>query len=555
MYKRIFRSVCTASLIVFFASILLVFGVVYTQFEDNLEDELALESDYLAATAEKGDYEFLNDPVPDNRRVTIISQDGDVLYDSSADISEMENHLEREEIQEAIKDGVGSSQRYSQTLLEKTVYYTVRMDNGNILRLAAPQDTVWSVMKKSMPFLIGIIVFAVALSAFIASRASKSIVKPLMTYDLNGDNDDSCYDELLPFVERIKNQQKKIDTQSAEAVKKQEEFRLVTENMKEGILVIDEKAHPITWNMSAVSIFDKNSPSSNETVLSWNRSKDFWKMTENVLHGEYSKIELTLKGRECRLIANPVYENGSVIGGVIVILDITEQKEMETMRREFTANVSHELKTPLTSIYGFAQLMESGEVAREDVMDFSHSICEEATRLITLVNDIIKLSELDEGMPAHDRENVNLLDLASETAARLKSTAQSNDITVSVSGDSVSIKGIRKVLDEMIYNLCDNAIKYNRKGGKVDITVTKLNDGKNIAKISVKDNGIGIPEKDRERVFERFYRVDKSHSKEIGGTGLGLSIVKHAAACHNANTELVSTPGKGTVVTVTFPVE
>ena len=475
------------------------------------------------------------------------------MYDNTADADEMDNHLEREEVQEAIEHGYGDSERFSETLTQKTLYYAVRLSDNSIFRISASHHSIIRLLLGVIQPLLIVVVIAVVLSAILSRKVAKSITYPLNNIDL--DNVDSLeniqiYDELSPLFSKIRKQQKTISSQIAEAEKSREEFKLITENMSEGFLVIDKGTILLMYNSAALHLLNVNSVKSGESVLALNRSNEFRKLIDDVLSGEHAECELKIGENVYKLIANPAMESSNVIGAVIVILDITEQNEREKLRREFTANVSHELKTPLTSISGFAELMKSGNVSKNEVVDFSKTIYDETQRLIILVNDIIRHSELDERKSTDELEMVDLYDLSSDTLKHLKPQADSKNISLSLSGEHVSVKGMRSILEEVVFNLCDNAIKYNKKGGRVDVTVEDT--GENSAVLTVSDNGIGIAPIHQNRVFERFYRVDKSHSKAIGGTGLGLSIVKHGVMYHNAELSLKSEEGKGTKIRITF---
>jgi two-component system phosphate regulon sensor histidine kinase PhoR len=393
-----------------------------------------------------------------------------------------------------------------------------------------------------------VIAVAIILSLALSMRVSKSIIKPINSLDLDNPENSVSYDELAPLLGRISAQRRTIDRQLSDAKQKQEEFRLITENMSEGLIVIDKDMQVLTYNTSALKLLDISQPVSGN-VFTLNKTKGFREVVESALMGERVENEMSIDESNYNLIANPVYCDDKIIGAVIVILDVTESVKREQLRREFTSNVSHELKTPLTSISGFAEIMKSGGTDQETVIDFSQSIYDEAQRLITLVSDIIKISELDEKSVQYENQPIDLYSLSQEVAQRLKYEAVKKNVKISVIGGVVEVTGVRKILDEMVYNLCDNAIKYNKSGGTVDIIVTS---SEHKAKLIVRDTGIGIPKSHQSRVFERFYRVDKSHSKAIGGTGLGLSIVKHGAVYHNAEVSLTSTVGVGTTVAVEF---
>lgn len=548
MNKKIFRSTMFVALMVLISSIVLIMGVLFDYFETKLKEELESKATYISYALENEGIAYLDSIGNQDERITLIAPDGTVLADTEADVSALDNHADREEIRQALQNGSGTSVRYSQTLTEKIVYYAVQLQDGNILRISTTQYTVVSVLFGILQPVAIIMMIAAVLSFLLSMRVSKSIVKPINALDLDNPENNVTYAELTPLLGKISAQRRTIDKQLSDAKQKQEAFRLITENMSEGLIVIDKNMQVLTHNSAALKLLDIRQPVSGD-VFTLNRTKGFREVVASALKGERAENEMSVAESSYNLIANPVYHDATIIGAVIVILDVTERARREQLRREFTSNVSHELKTPLTSISGFAEIMKSGGTDEETGMDFSQSIYDEAQRLITLVSDIIKISELDEKSVQFENEHVDLCALSKEIAERLKYEADKKNVKVSVIGDKTEIMGVRKILDEMIYNLCDNAIKYNKQGGMVDIIVTSR---ENKVKLTVRDTGIGIPKSHQNRVFERFYRVDKSHSKAIGGTGLGLSIVKHGAAYHNAEVSLASVEGVGTTVTVEF---
>lgn len=549
MNRKIFRSALLISLLVLASSFILSMGILYSYFESQLEKELRNEAMYISSALEMEGTDYLINIKNEDKRVTLIAPDGTVLADTSVDADKLENHLDREEIKAAMENGSGTSVRYSETLTEKVVYYAEKMENGNILRVSTRRYTVFTVLLGLAQPISIVIILAVILSFILSVRVSRSIVEPINALDLDHPESNDTYEELAPLLKRIALQHKTIERQLKEAQKQQEEFRLITENMTEGLLVIDRNMQLLSCNAAAQKLLHIHEPVSGN-VLIVNRSRGFRQAVEKVLDGSHVETEMQAEDKYYSIIANPVYEEAFVIGGVIVILDITEQKLREQMRQEFTSNVSHELKTPLTSISGFAEMLMAGETDKATVMDFSKTIYDEAQRLIALVMDIIRVSELDEGSKAFEREQVDLYALSKEIMERLAPQAEKKRIKISISGGKAWIAGVRKILDEMIYNLCDNAIKYNKENGNVDVIVTCAQ--KEVC-VTVRDTGIGIPEGSLDRVFERFYRVDKSRSRETGGTGLGLSIVKHGAAFHDARVELKSKINEGTAVTLHFP--
>lgn len=548
MHNKIFRSSMLVTLLVLLSSIVLIMGILYDYFESQLINELKREAAYISIAIENEGIEYLDSIENENERITLIAPDGTVIADTVADIDVLENHIDREEVKEAIQNGSGTSSRYSDTLTEKIVYYALEMKDGNILRISARHYTVFTILFGLLQPIMIVVFISILLSLWLCHRVSVKIVEPINTLDLEHPENNETYEELTPFLKKIANQRKIIDKQLKDAMQMQEEFKLITENMSEGFLIIDSEMRILTHNTAAMKLLNMSAAES-ENVLSVNRSKAFRKMLERVLSGVRNESETESDGKYYRFIANPVLDENNIIGAVIVILDVTESVNSENLRREFTSNVSHELKTPLTSISGFAEIMKNGDTPNEMVIDFSNSIYEEAQRLISLVSDIMKISELDEKTVVYEKETVDLYSLSLEVAERLRAEADKKNIKINVIGDTAEVIGVRKILDEMIYNLCDNAIKYNKENGIVDIIVS-LADSK--VKLIVRDTGIGIPTAQQSRVFERFYRVDKARSKSIGGTGLGLAIVKHGAIYHNAEIELESKENAGTLVSVIF---
>lgn len=547
MNKKIFRSSVAVALVVLLSSIVLIIGILFQYFENQLQSELESEASYIAYAVENQGVDYIHNFSNGNKRITLISPDGDVIADTSANEAELSNHADRQEVVDALKNGKGKSIRYSNTLAEKTVYYAMKMDDGNILRVSTTQYTVVTILMSLIQPILIVFVVAVVLSFVLSQKISKSIIKPINELDLDNPSNNEPYDELAPLLQKISKQKRTIEEQIKEAEHKQEEFRLITENMKEGFIVVDKQMNLLTYNRSALRLLgiDKEKP---EDILTEPDDNLFFVM-DKALKGEREKSDLTLGNNNYRLIANPVFENDRVIGAVVLIIDVTESVKREQLRREFTSNVSHELKTPLTSISGFAEIMKNGGTPDTVVTDFSSSIYDEAQRLISLVNDIIKISELDEKDVQSDSEEVDLYEMSADIINRLKPVADKRNISLNLIGESTIVSGTEKILDEMIYNLCDNAIKYNVDNGTVDVILSESN---HHIKLTVRDTGIGIPQAEQERIFERFYRVDKSHSKEIGGTGLGLSIVKHAAIYHNAEIKVKSELYKGTSITVMF---
>lgn len=548
MHKKIFRSSVLITLFILITSVALIMGILYDYFESQLINELKREAGYISIAIENEGLDYLSGINDKNERITLIAPDGTVIADTVADAESLENHGSREEVKLAIQNGSGTSLRYSNTLTERIVYYAVKMEDGNILRISTRYHTVIIVLLGLIQPIAFVVLIALLISLWLCHRVSVKLIEPINALDLEHPENNEIYDELTPLLKKIANQRKTIDKQLKDAIKMQEEFKLIIENMNEGFLVIDKEMRILTYNSSAMKFLDISEIGS-ENILSVNRSKEFRKMLERVLSGERYESETEAEESCCRFIANPVFAEDQVIGAVIVILDVTESVNREKLRREFTSNVSHELKTPLTSISGFAEIMKNGDTPDEMVVDFSSAIYDEAQRLISLVADIMQISELDEKSVVYEKETVDLYVLSLEIAERLHSEADKKNVKINVIGDTAEVIGVRKILDEMIYNLCDNAVKYNKNNGVVDIIVNS-SDGK--VKLIVRDTGIGIPLSQQDRVFERFYRVDKARSKAIGGTGLGLAIVKHGAMYHNAEIRLESKENEGTSVSISF---
>lgn len=548
MFNKIFRSGFITSIFVLFMSFCLIFGVLFDYFEAQMFTELASEAGYISHALKNEGVSYIDSFENSNKRITLVSAEGTVLADTEADAEELGNHADRKEIKAAVENGSGMSSRYSDTLMQKTLYYAEKLDDGTILRVSTTQSSVIIILLGLLQPLIIVVVIALIISLFLSHRVSKSIIKPINALNLDNPAENETYEELTPLLKKMSAQKKTIDRQIKETKQKQEEFKLITENMSEGLLVIDKDANVLSYNQAAVRLLEI-ADVKESSVLTFNRSKGFRNVVEKALSGERAESDISHDENAYNLIANPVYENDKIIGAVIVIIDITESVKREQLRQEFTSNVSHELKTPLTSISGFAEIMKSGGTPEADVVDFSASIYDEAQRLITLVSDIMKISELDEGVVQFKREQVDLYELSKDVVKRLTPVADKQNITLNVIGDTACVYGTRKILDEMVYNLCDNAIKYNKEEGTVDVIINTTD---NKVNLTVRDTGIGIAQSEQSRVFERFYRVDKSHSKLVGGTGLGLAIVKHGAAYHGAGISIESAEGKGTSITIGF---
>ena len=549
MTKRIFRSILAVSLEVLLASSLLIVGVLHGYFQDSVLADLTIRTAYIAHGIENEGIVYLEEDLPGGCRITLVDTDGTVLYDNREDPAQMENHADREEIHEAAMLGQGRAVRHSDTLSEKTIYYALRLSDGTILRVSDTEYSVWRLVIQAMQPMALVLVLAFVLALVLASRVSRQLVQPINALDLSQPGDQAPYEELAPLLGKIRSQNRQIQKQMLDLKQRQEEFATITENMSEGFLVIDQETQVLSYNSAALRLLrgSVEGPAP-DTAFALNREAGFRRCVEDALAGR-RREELLEKDSSCRqVIASPVEQDGAIAGAVLVVLDVTEKEQRESLRREFTANVSHELKTPLTSILGTAEILQNGLVKPEDVSHFAGNIHREAGRLIGLVNNIIKLSRLDEGGPTTTWENVDLYQTAKSALDRLSAAAEQRQVTLELRGEPVQIHGVPQIVDEILYNLCDNAVVYNRPGGKVCMTVEDT--GKS-ARVMVEDTGIGIPQEVQSRVFERFYRADKSHS--AGGTGLGLSIVKHGAAYLGAKVTLESEEGKGSTFTLIFP--
>lgn len=549
MTKKIFRSIVIVAASVLLASLVIISSCFYEYFgrlqRQEMKDEL-----YLAATAvEHGGDDYLKNISSGHFRLSLIAKDGNVLYDTAADAESLENHGGREEIKQALESGEGESIRYSSTLLQKTIYCAKRLDDGRVLRISVSRATVGAIAMGMISPIIAVGVGALILSGVLASRLAKRIVEPLNRLDLEHPLDNDSYEELSPLLSRINKQRAQIAEQLAELRHRTDEFEQVTGNMKEGLVLIDTNENVLSINSAARNIFSAAEDCIGKSFLTVDRSRDLNAAIHSAFEHGHSEIHSDKNGRTYQFDISRIDSDGSAFGAVILLFDITDRESAEKLRREFTANVSHELKTPLQGIIGSAELIESGMVKAADMPRFVGHIREEAQRLVSLVNDIIRLSQLDEG-DSLPMERVDLLAVAEEAAADLSEAAKASNISLLTEGESVFVFGIKRLLYEVIYNLGENAVKYNVENGNVLISVAKE---ENSAVLTVKDSGIGIAPEHQSRIFERFYRVDKSHSKASGGTGLGLSIVKHAVQRHGGKIELESELGKGTTIRVILP--
>lgn len=550
MTKKIFKSIMFVCALVLAVGLAAVMGILYSNFDGQMRKELSKEATYLAYGVEQQGVDYLKNIKDKSARITYIDQDGTVLFDNEADISEMKNHSDRTEFQKAEKYGAGESSRYSDTLSEKTIYYALRLKDGTVLRVSGTQDSVLALVENLIFPLCGLLCLMLILSGIMASAISKRIVKPINELDLESPEENRIYEELSPLLSKIHRQNREIQNQLELAKQQQEEFALITENMQEGLIVIDKYTMILSANSSAWNLFHMDRVCQGESVYCLDREEEFRHAIEQVLSGEHTELVLKLNGSDIQLIANPVIRDKKTEGAVVLLVNVTEKLGRESLRREFSANVSHELKTPLTSISGFAEIMQGGLVKNEDIPKFAGRIYKESQRLLQLVEDVIQISQLDEEKTSYVWEPVDVYQVCKNAFESLKEKAKRLNVHLYICGERMKMEAVRTLLEEAIYNVCDNAIKYNRNDGSVSVFLTQTAQE---IQIVVKDTGVGIPKEDQDRVFERFYRVDKSHSKEIGGTGLGLSIVKHAVGALKGCVILRSEEGNGTEICMKFP--
>lgn len=550
MTKRIFISILVATLAVFLASLLLIMGVLYDFYSHVQLNQLKVHCELTAHSVSLEGISFFDEINTSEYRTTWIDTDGTVIYDTTTDVSTMENHLEREEIREAMQTGYGESSRYSTTLTERYIYSASKLPDGTIIRLSSEQYTVITLILGMLQPICLIILAAISLSLALAYRLSRYVVQPLNDLNLNEPLSNDMYEELTPLLKRIDTQQQQLRFQKSELQRKQDEFDAATAHMNEGLILLGKKGTILSMNSAASKVLGINLRYIGYSILDFSHSNEIEDVLSEANKGIHSEKMLNLGGRSYELDASPIISDNQVSGVALLLFDVTEKASAEQLRREFTANVSHELKTPLHSISGYAELMANGIVRAEDIGAFSEKIYAEAQRMISLVEDILHLSQLDGGADGVTHEECNLASIIDEVFSNLASAAELAKVTLIREGKNISVTGIPQLIRAIIFNLCDNSIKYNRAGGEVRVSVSE---SESAVSIKVSDTGIGIPAEHIDRIFERFYRVDKSHSKEVGGTGLGLSIVKHAAKVHNAQISVSSRVGEGTEITVVFP--
>ena len=548
MTGKILRISYLVAISALLASALLFFGVMYRDYEDGAFARLRAEAAAIAQGLGAVGSDYFDSFAPDDR-VTWIAANGTVLYDSAAPAQLLESHADREEIDHALQTGEAQTSRYSKTLLQRTFYYAKLLEGGTVLRVSCTQNSLPAMILMLLTPFLWVATLVLILCGVLSYRLARQITKPLNAINPDNPAPLPSYPELTPLFDKLREQNRTIGKQMNELQLRQREFTAITENMREGFLLVDCKMHVLSSNHSALEVLGGRELKPGCLLYDAECSQEIFDAVDTALSGSHAELLLTIDETSWQVLANPVVASGQVAGAVVLFMDVTEREQRERLRREFSANVSHELKTPLTSISGFAELMKEGLVPPEKIPEFSGDIYKESLRLIGLVNDIIQLSRLDENSTQFQRAPVDLYDLCAQSIERLSPVAARQSVTLALTGEHAEIEGVEQLLKEMIYNLLDNAIKYNVPGGSVTASVRK-SAGRTI--LSVSDTGIGIPYAHQPRVFERFYRVDKSHSKEVGGTGLGLSIVRHAAQYHGARLELKSQPGKGTTITVTF---
>ena len=548
MTNKIFKAILSVAMAILMASLVIITGVLYQYFGGVQVAQLKDELSFAANATEQLGEDYLKNLDSDRYRLTLVGSDGEVVFDSHADAVTMENHGDREEIREAFISGTGSSTRKSATLTEQTIYEAVRLEDGSVLRISVSRATAFVLVIGMFQPILMVLFFAAGLSAWLARRMAKRVVEPLNNLNLDQPMDNEAYEELSPLLHRIHTQHIEIEQQMQELQHKRDEFDQITDNMKEALVLLDHSGRILSINPAARNLYEIASVTIGEDFLTLERKQFMREALEQAKVQGHAEFRAQKNGRDYQFDVNRIDSDGNTRGMVILAYDITEQVNAEKHRQAFTANVSHELKTPLQAIIGSAELMENGIVKTDDLPRFVGHIRKEASRLLYLIDDIIRLSQLDEGAEM-DQEDVPLKQLAEDVCETLTDAAKLKDVTLEVTGEDVVMRGVRRLLYEILYNLCDNAIKYNRAGGSVTVSVSQKT---NEICVSVKDTGIGIPPEHQDKIFERFYRVDKSHSKQSGGTGLGLSIVKHAVQYHHGKIVLASQVNVGTTITVLF---
>ena len=552
MTKRIYKAICAAALGVFVVTMLLIMGVLYNYFSSVQQRQLRSQTALAVQGAEQLGMDYFDGLSDEDVRITWVAANGDVLYDSASDSDVMENHLQREEIQSALATGFGESARYSSTMLKQYLYCAQKLSDGTVLRLSVSHNSVWVLLLGMLQPILIVIAVAAVLSFLLASRLSKRIVDPMNKLNLDEPLENEGYDELSPLLRRIYSQQQHLKEQQATLTRKQNELEAIVGHLEEGMILLDKSCKVITANQAALRLLDARASNiAGLDLLMLSRNLALAEAVQEAMDGRSATRKTELHGKTIQIQAAAVGQQDEMSGVAVVLFDITQSEQAEQRRREFTANVSHELKTPLQSISGYSELLMRGMARQEDIQPFAQRIYGETQRLIQLVQDIINLSQLDEGS-SYQWQQANLFAIAAEVTGSLEHFAEEKQVRLTLEGSDTMLRGVPELLRGIVYNLTDNAIKYNHPGGSVTVTVSRQKDG---AVLTVNDTGIGIPEGEQDRIFERFYRVDKSRSKEVGGTGLGLSIVKHAAFLHKAAIDVTSQLGAGTTIQVRFPIQ
>ena len=552
MTKRIYKAICAAALGVFVVTMLLIMGVLYNYFSSVQQRQLRSQTALAVQGAEQLGMDYFDGLSDEVVRITWVAANGDVLYDSASDSDVMENHLQREEIQSALATGFGESARYSSTMLKQYLYCAQKLSDGTVLRLSVSHNSVWVLLLGMLQPILIVIAVAAVLSFLLASRLSKRIVDPMNKLNLDEPLENEGYDELSPLLRRIYSQQQHLKEQQAILTRKQNELEAIVGHLEEGMILLDKSCKVITANQAALRLLDARASNiAGLDLLMLSRNLALAEAVQEAMDGRSATRKTELHGKTIQIQAAAVGQQDEMSGVAVVLFDITQSEQAEQRRREFTANVSHELKTPLQSISGYSELLMRGMARQEDIQPFAQRIYGETQRLIQLVQDIINLSQLDEGS-SYQWQQANLFAIAAEVTGSLEHFAEEKQVRLTLEGSDTMLRGVPELLRGIVYNLTDNAIKYNRPGGSVTVTVSRQKDE---AVLTVNDTGIGIPEGEQDRIFERFYRVDKSRSKEVGGTGLGLSIVKHAAFLHKAAIDVTSQLGAGTTIQVRFPIQ
>ena len=551
MTKRIYKAICAAALGVFVVTMLLIMGVLYNYFSSVQQRQLRSQTALAVQGAEQLGMDYFDGLSDEDVRITWVAANGDVLYDSASDSDVMENHLQREEIQSALATGFGESARYSSTMLKQYLYCAQKLSNGTVLRLSVSHNSVWVLLLGMLQPILIVIAVAAVLSFLLASRLSKRIVDPMNKLNLDEPLENEGYDELSPLLRRIYSQQQHLKEQQATLTRKQNELEAIVGHLEEGMILLDKSCKVITANQAALRLLDARASNiAGLDLLMLSRNLALAEAVQEAMDGRSATRKTELHGKTIQIQAAAVGQQDEMSGVAVVLFDITQSEQAEQRRREFTANVSHELKTPLQSISGYSELLMRGMARQEDIQPFAQRIYGETQRLIQLVQDIINLSQLDEGS-SYQWQQANLFAIAAEVTGSLEHFAEEKQVRLTLEGSDTMLRGVPELLRGIVYNLTDNAIKYNHPGGSVTVTVSRQKDE---AVLTVSDTGIGIPEGEQDRIFERFYRVDKSRSKEVGGTGLGLSIVKHAAFLHKAAIDVTSQLGAGTTIQIRFPI-